>query len=222
MNGLGLDLHHHRNSHWIRQPWRGLAFAPYADMLWFESSNPDLSEAQAFDGAIHAPFPSKLLAYDCSPSFNWRHNMGDDAIAGFQRELAQMGYKFQFITLAGWHMTNLSAFELAAAHHQEGMTAYVRLQDREFALEEDGYTAAKHQQEVGASYFDQVLLTVTGGEAATAAPTGSTGEKQFGLSMARRSSWCSLFPVPWPRAITRDEAASTRARPSLRWKPPFP
>ena len=158
---------------------RSLAYAPYADLLWFESSHPDLEEAEWFADAVHAQFPGKLLAYNCSPSFNWRHNMEDATIAKFQTELSRMGYKFQFITLAGWHMVNLHAFELAKAFREEGMPAYVRLQDREFALEEEGYTAARHQQEVGAGYFDQVLLTVTGGEAATAALTGSTEAKQF-------------------------------------------
>ncbi len=158
---------------------RGLAFSPYSDMLWFESSSPDLAEAQTFADAIHAEFPGKLLAYNCSPSFNWRHNMDDATIAGFQKELAKMGYKFQFITLAGWHMVNLNAFELAKSFGEEGMPAYVRLQDREFALEEEGYTATKHQQEVGAGYFDQVLLSVTGGESTTTALAGSTESAQF-------------------------------------------
>ena len=158
---------------------RGLAYAPYADMIWFESSHPDLEEARAFADAIHADFPGKLLAYNCSPSFNWRHSMNDAAIASFQKELAPMGYKFQFITLAGWHMVNLNAFELAKEYHEEGMPAYVRLQDREFALEEEGYTATKHQKEVGAGYFDQVLLTVTEGKAATTALAGSTESAQF-------------------------------------------
>ena len=158
---------------------RGLAFAPYSDMLWFESSHPDLAEARAFAEAIHARYPGKLLAYNCSPSFNWRQNMDDNDIAGFQQKLAQMGYRFQFITLAGWHMINLDAFELARAYRKEGMPAFVRIQDREFALEEAGYTAAKHQHEVGAGYFDQVLIAVTGGDSATAALTGSTEERQF-------------------------------------------
>jgi len=158
---------------------RGLAYAPYSDMIWFESSHPDLEEARRFASAIHAQYPGKLLAYNCSPSFNWRQKMDDIAIAGFQKELAKMNYKFQFITLAGWHMVNLNAFELARAYRDEGMTAYVRIQDREFALEEQGYTAAKHQQEVGAGYFDQVMLSVSGGEAATRALVGSTESAQF-------------------------------------------
>lgn len=158
---------------------RGLAFAPYSDMLWFESSSPDLAEAKTFADAIHAQFPGKLLGYNCSPSFNWRHNMDDETIAGFQNELAQMGYKFQFITLARWQMVNLNAFELAKAYGEEGMPAYVRLQDREFALEEEGYTATKHQQEVGAGYSDRILLSVTGGESTTTALAGSTESDQF-------------------------------------------
>ena len=158
---------------------RGLAYAPYSDMIWFESSHPDLDEARTFAEAIHAQFPGKILAYNCSPSFNWRLRMDDTTIAGFQDELGRMGYKFQFITLAGWHVVNLNAFELAKAYHEEGMPAYVRLQDREFALEEDGYTATKHQREVGAGYFDQVLLSITGGESATTALSGSTEAAQF-------------------------------------------
>ena len=159
---------------------RGLAYAPYSDMLWFETSNPDLEEARRFATAIHDQYPDKVLTYNCSPSFNWRQTMDDAAIAGFHTELAKMNYKFQFITLAGWHMVNLNAFELAKAYGEEGMPAYVRLQDREFALEEEGYTATKHQQEVGAGYFDQVMLAVSGGEATTTALTGSTESAQFG------------------------------------------
>ena len=158
---------------------RGLAYAPYADILWFESSHPDLEEARVFADAIHQRFPGKILAYNCSPSFNWRHKMDDSAIASFQKELGRMDYKFQFITLAGWHMVNLNAFELAKAYKEEGMPAYVRLQDREFALEEEGYTATRHQQEVGAGYFDKVLMTVSGGESATTALADSTESAQF-------------------------------------------
>ena len=158
---------------------RGLAYAPYSDMLWFESSHPDLEEAQRFPEAIHAQYPGKLLAYNCSPSFNWRQMMDDTTIADFQKELAKMNYRFQFITLAGWHIVNLNAFELAKSYQEEGMTAYVRIQDREFALEEERYTAAKHQQEVGAGYFDQVMLSVSGGETATMALNGSTESAQF-------------------------------------------
>ena len=158
---------------------RGLAYAPYADMLWFESSHPDLEEARVFADAIHQQFPGKPLAYNCSPSFNWRHKMDDSTIARFQEELGRLEYKFQFITLAGWHMVNVNSFELAKAYRQEGMPAYVRLQDREFALEEEGYTATRHQREVGAEFFDRVMMTVSGGEAATTALAGSTESAQF-------------------------------------------
>lgn len=158
---------------------RGLAYAPYADLLWFESSHPDLEQAGDFAEAIHQRFPGKFLAYNCSPSFNWRHNMDDATISGFQQALARMGYKFQFITLAGWHMVNLNAFELAKAYRMEGMPAYVRLQDREFDLEKEGYTATRHQREVGAEFFDRIMLTVSGGESATTALAGSTESAQF-------------------------------------------
>jgi isocitrate lyase len=158
---------------------RSLSYAPYAELLWFETSEPDIEEARAFAEAIHAQFPDQLMVYNCSPSFNWKKSMSDAAIARFQDELADMGYKFQFITLAGWHMINLNAFELARDYIKEGMTAYVRLQEREFALEKHGYTASKHQQEVGAGYFDQVLLSVSEDLASTAALTGSTEAAQF-------------------------------------------
>jgi isocitrate lyase len=158
---------------------RGLAFAPYADMLWFETSHPDLEEAQAFAKAIHAQFPGKHLAYNCSPSFNWQRHLDPPTIARFQKELAAMGYTFQFITLAGWHTLNLATFELAKDYRARGMSAYVAVQEREFAAEADGYTAARHQREVGAAYFDEVLLAVTGGLASTTALTGSTEAAQF-------------------------------------------
>jgi isocitrate lyase len=158
---------------------RGLAYAPYADLVWFETSTPDLDEAERFAAAVHERFPGKLLAYNCSPSFNWRRHLADDEIAGFQRRLAGMGYRFQFITLAGFHAANLSMFELARGYRDEAMTAYVRLQEREFSLEDDGYTATRHQREVGAGYFDQVMTTITGGTASTLALQGSTEEGQF-------------------------------------------
>lgn len=158
---------------------RGLAFAPYADMLWFETSHPDLGEAREFADAIHERFPGKLLAYNCSPSFNWQSNIDGATTGAFRDRLAEMGYRFQFITLAGWHMVNLNAFELARAFKDEGMPAYVRVQQREFAMEEHGYSATKHQQEVGAGYFDQVAMTVTGGESKTTALAGSTESGQF-------------------------------------------
>ncbi len=158
---------------------RALAYAPFADLLWFETSKPDLDEARAFAEAVHAAFPGKMLAYNCSPSFNWQRNLDATAIATFQRELGALGYKFQFITLAGWHLINYHTFDLAQAYREEGMPAYVRIQDEEFAREADGYTATKHQREAGTGYFDRVLLAVTGGHASTAALSGSTEEEQF-------------------------------------------
>ncbi len=158
---------------------RALAYAPYADLLWMETSTPDLEEARAFAEAVHERYPGKLLAYNCSPSFNWERNLDARSIANFQRELGAMGYKFQFITLAGWHMINFHAFDLAAAYVEEGMPAYVRIQAREFARERDGYTATRHQREAGASYFDRVLQVASGGQASTGALSGSTEEAQF-------------------------------------------
>jgi isocitrate lyase len=158
---------------------RGLSYAPYADLLWFETSVPALDEARAFADAIHAEYPGKLLAYNCSPSFNWARHLDEETTARFQSELGELGYKFQFITLAGWHLINLHTFDLAAAYREEGMPAYVRLQTEEFARAEDGYTAAKHQREAGTGYFDQVLLTITNGEASTAALADSTESDQF-------------------------------------------
>ena len=158
---------------------RARAYAPYADMVWCETSTPDLDQARRFAEAVLDEVPGRLLAYNCSPSFNWERNLDAGTIARFQRELAAMGYKFQFITLAGWHLINLETFELARAFAEDGMTAYVDLQRREFALEREGYTATRHQREVGASYFDQVLLAVSGGEASTTALSGSTEAAQF-------------------------------------------
>ena len=158
---------------------RGLAYAPYADLVWCETSTPDLDEAEAFAAAIHEHHPGKLLAYNCSPSFNWRGHLSEEQIAGFQRDLARMGYRFQFITLAGFHALNLSMFELASGYREDAMSAYVTLQEREFALEDEGYTATRHQREVGAGYFDQVMQAVSGGASSTLALTGSTEEQQF-------------------------------------------
>ena len=158
---------------------RALAYAPYADLLWMETSRPDLGEARVFAESVHEHFPGKMLAYNCSPSFNWERNLDASSIASFQRELGAMGYKFQFITLAGWHMINYHAFDLAAAYAEEGMPAYVRIQAREFAREGDGYTATKHQREAGTGYFDRVLQVASGGEASTGALAGSTEEEQF-------------------------------------------
>jgi isocitrate lyase len=159
---------------------RGLAYAPYADLVWFETSTPDMQEAADFAEAIHERFPGKILAYNCSPSFNWKRHLEDDEIASFQQELGRMGYRFQFITLAGFHALNASMFELAKGYSAEGMSAYVRLQEHEFELEEDGYTATRHQREVGAGYFDLVAQAVSGGESSTLALRGSTEEAQFG------------------------------------------
>jgi len=157
---------------------RGLAYAPYADMIWCETSTPDLGEAREFAHAIHERFPDKLLAYNCSPSFNWRKHLDDATIARFQEELAELGYRFQFITLAGFHALNEGMFELAHGYAHEHMSAYVELQDREFALEELGYTATRHQREVGAGYFDLVARAVSP-ESSTLALRGSTEEAQF-------------------------------------------
>ncbi|MFS8479645.1 MAG: isocitrate lyase [Micromonosporaceae bacterium] len=157
---------------------RGLAYAPYADLLWMETSTPDLDVARRFAEAIKAEYPDKLLAYNCSPSFNWRKHLDDDTIAKFQRELGHMGYKFQFITLAGFHALNYSAFELARGYASDGMAAYVALQEKEFAAEADGYTAVKHQREVGTGYFD-LISTVLNPAAETVALRGSTEEAQF-------------------------------------------
>ena len=158
---------------------RGLAYAPYADLLWCETGHPDLAEAKAFAEGIHRQFPGKLLAYNCSPSFNWKRRLDDATIAKFQRELGAMGYKFQFITLAGFHALNHSMFQLAKGYQAAQMTAYVALQEAEFAAEKDGYTATKHQREVGAGYFDDVTTTVSGGTSSTTAMKGSTEEQQF-------------------------------------------
>jgi isocitrate lyase len=158
---------------------RGLAYAPYADMIWCETSHPDLAEARQFAEAIHREYPGKMLMYNCSPSFNWSRNLDGGTIAKFQRELGAMGYKFQFITLAGFHSLNLGMFELATAYKEEGMTAYSRLQDREFELEAEGYKAVKHQSFVGTGYFDLVQQTIMGGHSSTVAMEGSTETEQF-------------------------------------------
>jgi isocitrate lyase len=158
---------------------RGLAYAPYADMLWCETSTPDLAEAQKFADAIHAKFPGKLLAYNCSPSFNWKKKLDETTIADFQRQLGAMGYKFQFVTLAGFHALNLSMFNLARGYAQAGMTAYSRLQQEEFAAQELGYKAVTHQRFVGTGYFDEVAQVVSGGNSSTTALAGSTEEDQF-------------------------------------------
>jgi isocitrate lyase len=158
---------------------RSLAYAPYADVLWFETSTPDMNDAKKFAEAIHAEYPGKLLAYNCSPSFNWKKALDDDQIARFQKDLGALGYKFQFVTLAGFHALNASMFELAHGYAENGMTAYVELQEREFAMEEQGYTATRHQREVGAGYFDEVAQVISGGLSSTLALKGSTEEAQF-------------------------------------------
>ncbi|WP_022835356.1 isocitrate lyase [Salisaeta longa] len=158
---------------------RSLAYAPYADLLWFETSRPDLDEARQFAEAIHERFPGKKLAYNCSPSFNWKAHLTDAEIATFQRELGAMGYAFQFVTLAGFHALNHSMFTLAKGYSERGMAAYAELQEAEFASEDDGYTATKHQREVGTGYFDAVKNVITGGTASTGAMEGSTENAQF-------------------------------------------
>ncbi len=158
---------------------RGLAYAPYADLIWCETGTPDMDEARKFAEAIHAEFPGKLLAYNCSPSFNWKRALNDEQIAAFQHELGELGYKFQFITLAGFHALNASMFELAQGYAKHGMTAYVELQEREFAMEAEGYTATRHQREVGAGYFDLISTIASAGASSTLALVGSTEEEQF-------------------------------------------
>jgi len=158
---------------------RAVAYAPYADLLWCETSSPNLDEAREFAEGVHAKFPGKMLAYNCSPSFNWKAKLDPATIAKFQKELAAMGYKFQFVTLAGFHALNLSMFELARAYRERGMAAYSELQESEFAAEAHGYSATRHQREVGTGYFDQVIQTITGGLSSTVALQGSTEKAQF-------------------------------------------
>ena len=158
---------------------RAIAYAPYADLLWCETSKPDLAEARTFAEAVRGKFPDRLLAYNCSPSFNWKKNLDDATIGKFQRELAAMGYRFQFVTLAGFHVLNHGMFELARAYGQRGMSAYSELQQAEFASEADGYTATRHQREVGTGYFDEVSQVITGGLGSTLALEGSTEKAQF-------------------------------------------
>jgi isocitrate lyase len=158
---------------------RGLAYAPYADLVWCETGKPDLAFAKAFAEAIHAKYPGKLLAYNCSPSFNWKKNLDDATIAKFQKEIATYGYKFQFITLAGFHSLNYGMFDLAHGYARRQMSAFVELQEREFAAADRGFTAVKHQREVGTGYFDAVTQTIQGGKSSTVALKGSTEEEQF-------------------------------------------
>ena len=158
---------------------RGLAYAPYSDLIWCETSKPDLKEAKTFAEAIHDKFPGKFLAYNCSPSFNWKKNLSDNEIKNFQKEIGKMGYKFQFITLAGFHAQNYAVFDLARKYKNSGMPAYSTLQQQEFASESDGYTATKHQKEVGTTYFDAVSNTISSGESSTTAMKDSTETEQF-------------------------------------------
>ena len=158
---------------------RGLAYALYADLIWCETSHPSLEEAREFAAAIHAEFPGKMLAYNCSPSFNWKAKLSDEEIAEYQRELGKLGYKFQFITLAGFHSLNFGMFELAHDYKDNGMAAYSKLQQAEFAAESKGYTATRHQREVGTGYFDEVAQTISGGQSSTTAMAGSTETEQF-------------------------------------------
>lgn len=158
---------------------RGLSYAPYADLIWCETSEPNLEQAQKFADAIHEKFPGKLLAYNCSPSFNWKKKLDDETIANFQKEIAKMGYKFQFVTLAGFHALNHSMFELARGYRDRGMAAYSELQQNEFSSEVHGYTATRHQREVGTGYFDEVAQTISGGTSSTTALKGSTEAEQF-------------------------------------------
>lgn len=158
---------------------RGLAYAPYADLVWCETSEPNLEDAKRFAEAIHAKYPGKLLAYNCSPSFNWKQKLDEKTIATFQKEIASYGYKFQFVTLAGFHSLNYGMFELARGYKERGMAAYSELQQAEFAAEEHGYSATRHQREVGTGYFDEVAQVITGGTSSTTALKGSTEEAQF-------------------------------------------
>ena len=158
---------------------RGLAYAPHADLIWMETSTPNLEQAKIFAEAIQKKYPGKMLSYNCSPSFNWRKNLDDDTIAKFQRELGAMGYKFQFVTLAGFHNLNYGMFELARGYKDRGMAAYSQLQDAEFAAEVNGYTATRHQREVGTGYFDEVRNVLSGGKASTTALAESTEADQF-------------------------------------------
>jgi isocitrate lyase len=174
---------------------RGIAYAPYADVLWCETSTPDLCEAKKFADAIHAKFPDKLLAYNCSPSFNWKKKLDDVTIANFQQELGKMGYKFQFVTLAGFHALNMSMFHLARGYAQAGMTAYSKLQQEEFAAQELGYRAVTHQRFVGTGYFDEIAQVVSGGASSTTALAGSTEAAQFHLADNGNGAQVTTAPI---------------------------
>lgn len=172
-------FHHLVGSSMDRCVARGLAYAPYADLLWMETSRPNLEQAKIFADAIHAQYPGKVLAYNCSPSFNWKANLDEATIKKYQVELGKMGYRFQFVTLAGFHALNYGMFNLALAYKAQGMYAYSRLQEDEFTMEVAGYSATKHQREVGTQYFDKVRQAITGGNSGVAAMSGSTEEEQF-------------------------------------------
>jgi isocitrate lyase len=176
---------------------RGLAYAPYADLLWCETSEPNIAEARRFAESIHARYPGKLLAYNCSPSFRWKKKLDDATISRFQRELGAMGYRFQFVTLAGFHVLNLGMFELAKEYSRTGMAAYADLQETEFLrAEQDGYTAVKHQAFVGTGYFDEIAQTIAGGESSVTALKGSTEEAQFAIGTPRCGKRYSIHPEP--------------------------
>jgi isocitrate lyase len=158
---------------------RGLAYAPYCDLIWCETAKPDLQEAKTFADAIHKKYPGKLLAYNCSPSFNWKKYLSENEMQTFQQKLGEIGYKFQFITLAGFHVQNYSIFKFAQSYKKDGMAAYSKIQQQEFEAEKDGYTAVKHQREVGTTYFDTIAQTISSGKTSTTAMSGSTESEQF-------------------------------------------
>ncbi len=200
---------------------RGLAYAPYADIIWCETSHPDVEEARQFADAIHAKYPGKLLAYNCSPSFNWKKNLDDRTIATFQSELAKMGYKFQFVTLAGFHALNLSMFELARGYKDTGMTAYSRLQEKEFARETQyGYKAVKHQSFVGTGYFDALTQVIAAGTSSTTALEGSTEQAQFAGETAETrpkhvsDAACQPILEEWPSLVSEITATEESLLPS--------
>ena len=190
---------------------RALAYAPHADLLWCETSTPNLAEARAFAEGVREQFPDKMLAYNCSPSFNWRKNLDATTIATFQRELGAMGYKFQFVTLAGFHQLNFGMFELARAYHARDMMAYADLQDREFAAESAGYTATRHQREVGTGYFDAVSEVVSEGLASTLALRGSTESAQFTAAWVSRGAAARSRPRA-PAHLRRGARSRARVR----------
>ncbi|HEX3349606.1 MAG TPA: isocitrate lyase [Acetobacteraceae bacterium] len=182
---------------------RSIAYAPYADLLWWETSEPDLKEAERFADAVHREFPGKMLAYNCSPSFNWAAKLSSEKIAGFQRAIAAMGYRFQFVTLAGFHSLNHSMFQLARGYRERGMAAYSELQQAEFASETDGYTATRHQREVGVGYFDAVAMAISGGKSSTTALVGSTEHDQFEADAPARHD------VPYDDGLVHEHSWAT-------------